>query len=63
MMRIIQTSVDVPILANQDEFTYYRIINFAICDLCHWCASCLKLDRSMSICPNCGDDRLANKCC
>ena len=58
-MRVIQTSVDVVIPTYQEEFVYNRIINFAICDSCYWCASCLKLNRPMIKCPRCGEDRIA----
>lgn len=66
-MRIIQTSVRVPATNNvysscshngkkQEEYFYKRIVNFAICDLCYWCASCIKLDELRSRCPFCDDD-------
>ncbi|MGH9951417.1 MAG: hypothetical protein ACRD5J_07320 [Nitrososphaeraceae archaeon] len=67
-MRIIQTSVDVVVKdivhrshssdnKDHEKFVYKRIINFAICNSCYWSASCLKLDKSVVTCPNCGDDR------
>jgi hypothetical protein len=66
-MRIIQTYVDVIAKEiihasqssddkDQQKYLSKKIINFVICGSCYWCASFLKLDTSVLVCPSCNSD-------
>jgi len=66
-MRIIQTYVDVTAKhiihesqssddKDQHKYLSKKITNFVICDSCYWCASFLKLNTPVLVCPSCNSD-------